>query len=164
MAGSLSASESDRAAYVALALTPGIGSTRLATLLQAFTTAHGALAAPLAFLGAIPGVSKACATAIKSTSVRAGERALDEVGRLGGRCLHQPLQRLCVARAAVREEQHARERRPVDRHHASSEDVVAADRFRDRRRLRELGDTLEELLLRCGQRHLLRRHCRSHEA
>ena len=87
MAGSLSASESDRAAYVALALTPGIGSTRLATLLQAFTTAHGALAAPLAFLGAIPGVSKACATAIKSTSVRAGERVLDEVAKLGGRCL-----------------------------------------------------------------------------
>jgi len=87
VAGSLSASESDRAAYVALALTPGIGSTRLATLLQAFTTAHGALAAPLAFLGAIPGVSKACATAIKSTSVRAGERVLDEVAKLGGRCL-----------------------------------------------------------------------------
>jgi DNA processing protein len=87
VAGSLSASESDRAAYVALALTPGIGFTRLATLLQAFTTAHGALAAPLAFLGAIPGVSKACATAIKSTSVRAGERVLDEVAKLGGRCL-----------------------------------------------------------------------------
>jgi len=87
VAGSLSASESDRAAYVALALTPGIGSTRLATLLQAFTTAHGALAAPLAFLGAIPGVSKACATAIKSTSVRAGERLLDEVAKLGGHCL-----------------------------------------------------------------------------
>jgi DNA processing protein len=79
--------EAGRAAYVALALTPGIGFARLASLLQACTTAHGALAAPLAFLGAIPGISTACATAIKSTSVSAGERVLDEVARLGGRCL-----------------------------------------------------------------------------
>jgi DNA processing protein len=87
VAGGLTPSDAGRAAYVALALTPGIGFARLATLRQAFTTAHGALAAPLAFLSSIPGVSKACATAIKSTSVSAGERVLGEVAQLGGRCL-----------------------------------------------------------------------------
>ena len=87
MAGGLNWSDPDRAAYVALALTPGVGFARFTTLLQACTTAHGALAAPLAFLGSIPGVSRACATAIKSTSVSAGERVLDEVARMGGRIL-----------------------------------------------------------------------------
>jgi DNA processing protein len=87
VAGGLSLSDTGRAAYVALALTPGVGFARLSSLLQACSTAHGALAAPLAFLSSIPGVSRACATAIKSTSVSAGERVLDEVARLDGRCL-----------------------------------------------------------------------------
>ncbi|MGH7733047.1 MAG: hypothetical protein ACREOE_04920, partial [Gemmatimonadales bacterium] len=76
-----------RAAWVALALTPGIGPQRFAALLAATETPHGALSAPFAFLCTIPGISRACATAIKTTSIADGERVLAEVDALGARCL-----------------------------------------------------------------------------
>lgn len=76
-----------RAAYVALALTPGIGPVRLATLLRVFHTPDGALAAPFAFLCSLPGISRAAATAIRSASISEGARVLEQIDRLGGRCL-----------------------------------------------------------------------------
>jgi DNA processing protein len=76
-----------RAAYVALALTPGIGAVRLGKLLQVFETPDGALAAPFAIVCSIPGISRAAATAICSTSLEQGQRALYQLQQLGGTCL-----------------------------------------------------------------------------
>ncbi len=80
-------SDQERAARVALALVNGIGHARRTTLLAACSTAYGALSAPFEFLRALPGVSGACATAIKATSVAQGERVLREVESHGGTCL-----------------------------------------------------------------------------
>lgn len=80
-------SDLERAAQVALAQVNGIGHGRRTTLFQACSSAHGALAAPFEFLCSLPGISTACATAIKATSVAQGERILGEVERHGGRCL-----------------------------------------------------------------------------
>ncbi len=79
--------DQERAAQVALALVNGIGHARRTILLEACSTAYGALAAPFGFLCALPGISTACATAIKGTSVAQGERILREVEQHGGRCL-----------------------------------------------------------------------------
>ncbi len=76
-----------RPAYVALALTPGIGAARLATLLRVFETPDGALQAPFAFLCTLPGISRAAATAIRSARADAGARVLEAIDRLGARCL-----------------------------------------------------------------------------
>lgn len=80
-------SDQERAAQVALALVNGIGHSRRTTLLQACSTAYGALSAPFEFLRALPGISTSCATAIKATSVSQGERVLREVEAHGGCCL-----------------------------------------------------------------------------
>lgn len=79
--------EEERAAYVALALTPGIGAVRMAALLEHCQTALGALSAPFAFLRTIPGISPAAATAVSATSSAVGMRALETVEKLGGRVL-----------------------------------------------------------------------------
>lgn len=79
--------DQERAALVALALVSGVGHTRRTTLLDACSTAYGALSAPFEFLCALPGVSRACATAIKATSVAQGERIIREVESHGGTCL-----------------------------------------------------------------------------
>ena len=76
-----------RAAYVALALTPGIGAARLTSLLRVFRTPDGALQAPFAFLCTVPGISRAAATAICSTRVAAGQKVLNTLERLGAHCL-----------------------------------------------------------------------------
>ncbi len=76
-----------RAAYVALALTSGIGPSRLQAILEACQTATGAFSAPFAFLRSIPGLSPAAASAIAGGSVAPGVRALEETERLGGRVL-----------------------------------------------------------------------------
>ncbi len=73
----------ERAAFVALALVPGIGPTRLASLLQHCHTALGALSAPFAFLCAVPGISTAAATAISAVSPEDGERVLQQAEALG---------------------------------------------------------------------------------
>jgi DNA processing protein len=73
----------ERAAYVALALTPGIGCVRLDALLQHAGSAHGALAAPHAFLERVPGISCAAATAIAAASVETGHRAIAAAEALG---------------------------------------------------------------------------------
>jgi DNA processing protein len=77
----------ERAAYLALALTPGIGAARLETLLQHAGSAHGALSAPFEFLCTVPGISRAAATAIVESSRRGVEPVLRAIERLGGRCL-----------------------------------------------------------------------------
>ena len=77
----------ERAGYIALALTPGIGAARLDTLLQHFGSAHGALSAPFEFLGTVPGISVAAATAIGESHRHGADQVLREVERLGARCL-----------------------------------------------------------------------------
>ncbi len=79
--------EPERAAYLALALTPGIGPSRLQAILDVCHTATGALSAPFAFLRTIPGISAAAATAIAATNPAAGVRAVEAAQRLGGRTL-----------------------------------------------------------------------------
>ena len=71
----------ERAAYVALALTPGIGS-KLPDIISACTTPLGAVLAPSAFLGAA-GFSRAAIAAIKGATVQAGERVLRTAERMG---------------------------------------------------------------------------------
>jgi DNA processing protein len=77
----------ERAAYVALALTRGIGANRMTALLATCETASGALSAPFAFLCTIPGISPAAATAIKETSPEIGAAAMATTRELGGQCL-----------------------------------------------------------------------------
>ena len=79
--------DQERAAWVALALVPGIGPARLHSLIKVCHTPTGALAAPFAFLCTVPGMSSPAASAVKATSVEAGRRVLDEVERAGGRAL-----------------------------------------------------------------------------
>jgi DNA processing protein len=76
-----------RAAYVALAMVPGVGTARLKALLQAFRTPLGALSAPFEFLCALPEISAACATAIRSTSIEAGAEMIRIAEELGGRLI-----------------------------------------------------------------------------
>jgi DNA processing protein len=74
----------DPEAWLTLALTPGIGPTRFQELLRAFGSPDGALAAPFAFLCTVPGISRACATAIKEAAQRRwGAVALEAVEKLG---------------------------------------------------------------------------------
>lgn len=79
--------DQQRAAYVALALTPGIGQSRMHAILQVCHTATGAFSAPFEFLRSIPGITAAAATAIATGGVLAGVRALEETERAGGRAL-----------------------------------------------------------------------------
>jgi DNA processing protein len=73
----------DRAAYVALALTPGIGSARLQNLLASCGSATGALTAPAAFLGTVPGISAAAVSAIAERRITDGERILAAAEQAG---------------------------------------------------------------------------------
>ena len=77
-------SDRGRAAYVALATTPGIGPARMATLLQATGSALGAITAPFALLCSLPGISRAAATAIRQASVDRGHSILTRLSQLGG--------------------------------------------------------------------------------
>jgi DNA processing protein len=77
----------ERAAWVAVALTPGIGASRMRYLLAACHTAYGALTAPFSLLCAIPGLSGAVATALKQRSLADGEAAIAEAERLGAQVL-----------------------------------------------------------------------------
>lgn len=79
--------DDERAAYLALALIPGIGPARLAALHEACSSWSGALAAPLAFLCTIPGISRAAATAIRSASGADGIRVLERMAQRGSRVL-----------------------------------------------------------------------------
>jgi len=80
-------SDASRNAYIALALTPGIGAARLAALLARFGSASAVLAAPFRELCSVPGISPAAATAIGERTDGDGEKMLDQAQALGGRCL-----------------------------------------------------------------------------
>lgn len=60
--------DEERLAYLALALTPGIGPVRLQSLARSFGSWRRALAAPLATLAVAPTMNLAAATAIQSTT------------------------------------------------------------------------------------------------
>ena len=77
----------ERSAYVTLALVPGIGSSRLGTVLRTFGGPIGALEAPFELLSHLPGFSRAAATALRCARVEQGERALERMAELGGHCL-----------------------------------------------------------------------------
>ena len=79
--------DEQRAAYVALALTPGIGPGRLHAILEACHTATGAFSAPFAFLRSIPGLTPAAASAVAAGSAKVGAEAIERAERLGGRVL-----------------------------------------------------------------------------
>ena len=84
----MTTSTNDREAWITLALTPGIGPARFQSLIRAFGSPLGAQSAPFAFLCAVPGISRACATAIKEGAVRRwGAVALEGVERLGARAV-----------------------------------------------------------------------------
>src|SRR5690606_15443635 len=73
----------DRAAYLAVALAPGIGIGRLHSLLSVCCTPRGALEAPFEFLCTIPGISRSAATGLAQRTLADGERVLAELARLG---------------------------------------------------------------------------------
>jgi len=75
------------AAYLALAEVPGIGPARLRTLVAAFESAAGALHAPHGAIAALPGLSRAAATAIRACSPKSGHDILERLERLGASLL-----------------------------------------------------------------------------
>ena len=77
----------ERSAYLALALTPGIGSARLHSLLHHFGSALGALSAPFEFLRTAPGISAAAATAIGESRARGVGPMLSRLDELGAHML-----------------------------------------------------------------------------
>jgi len=77
----------ERVARVALSLAPAVGPVRMAALLQACSTALGAFSAPFAFLCSVPGISRACATAIRQLSPEDGARTITRTEALGGEVL-----------------------------------------------------------------------------
>lgn len=77
----------ERAAWVAIALTPGIGSARMRYLIEEFKTAHGALTAPFSLLCAVTGISGATATALKQRTLTWGESVIAEAERSGAQVL-----------------------------------------------------------------------------
>jgi len=77
----------DRASHVALALAPGIGPARFATLIEAFGSADGALSAPFEFLCRLPGFSRAGATTVRTVKREEGEKALAAAEAMGAGCL-----------------------------------------------------------------------------
>jgi DNA processing protein len=62
------------------------------SILQVCHTASGAFSAPFELLRSIPGMNAAAASAISAAGIGAGERALEEIERLGARALlaHDP--------------------------------------------------------------------------
>jgi DNA processing protein len=79
--------DDERVAYLALTQVPGMGAVRLKTLLSACQTAIGAHSAPIAFLGALPGFSRATASAIKAIPLEAGRKTAEDAARLGAQVL-----------------------------------------------------------------------------
>jgi len=75
------------AAYLALAQVPGIGAARLRTLVAAFESAASVFHAPHGAIAALPGFTRAAATAIRAGSPRAGHAVLDQLDRHGAAVL-----------------------------------------------------------------------------
>ena len=72
------------AAYVALALVPGVGRVRLEILMQTFGSADAVLAATFRQLNSVVRISRAAATAIHKTTTAAGTEIIDKVAGQGG--------------------------------------------------------------------------------
>src|SRR2546425_2747361 len=87
MADAADAGRDELAATLGIAQVPGIGPVRLRTLLAAFGGAGAALQAPHGAIAALPGFSRAAATAIRGVSVGAGREILEQLDRLGARVL-----------------------------------------------------------------------------
>jgi DNA processing protein len=83
-------SDSEREAYLTLALIPGIGPSRLMALIDKFGTPSGALSAPLEFLRTIRGFPDVAVAAIGSANRAAAHRALAALHQIGGRLLLPP--------------------------------------------------------------------------
>jgi len=79
--------DDQRLAYLALTQVPGLGPTRLQTLLSAFRTPLGAHSAPFESLRALPGFSHACASALKATPLETGLVLVERADRVGARIL-----------------------------------------------------------------------------
>jgi DNA processing protein len=77
----------ERVAWVALALTPGVGPSRLHALVQACHSPLGAISAPFEFLRTVPGLTTAAATALAGATLAQGEEALERTEKLGGQVL-----------------------------------------------------------------------------
>ena len=77
----------ERDAYLALTQVPGLGPARLQILLEACHTPLGAHSAPFAFLCTLPGMTAACATAIKQTPLVTGRRLAEAIDGLGATIL-----------------------------------------------------------------------------
>ena len=77
----------ERIAYLTLTQVPGMGSARLKALFTAFPTALGAHSAQFAFLCAIPGFSRALASALKATPLETGRTTLENAAKLGAKVL-----------------------------------------------------------------------------
>ena len=75
------------AIYLALAQIPGIGAVRLRTLLAAFGGAGAAVQAPAGAIAALPGFTKAAATAVRQCRREQGEQVLESLDRLGAHAL-----------------------------------------------------------------------------
>ena len=73
----------ERVAYIALALVPGIGPTRLDSLKQVCGSWSGALSAPFAFLSTIPSMNAAAATAIATADPDRVKQLFDQLAKLG---------------------------------------------------------------------------------
>ena len=79
--------DDERVAYLALTQVPGMGAARLKTLLSTCNTSIGAHSAPIAFLGALPGFSRAIASAIKATPLETGRKTAEDAARLGAQVI-----------------------------------------------------------------------------
>jgi DNA processing protein len=76
-----------RLAYLALTQVAGLGPARLQSLLEVCHTPLGAHSAPIAFLCTVPGINRACATAIKETPLATGRQLVEAAERIGARIL-----------------------------------------------------------------------------
>ncbi|HET8624171.1 MAG TPA: DNA-processing protein DprA [Gemmatimonadales bacterium] len=79
--------DAERAAWIAVALTPGIGAARLAALLTEFGSASAILDAPGFALRHVPGVGAALRAALRARSTRDGEQVVVAAAAVGGRVL-----------------------------------------------------------------------------
>ncbi len=77
----------ERAAWVALALTPAIGPGRMKHLIDACGSATGALSAPVAFLGTVEAMTPAAATAVRQATVEGGAEVIARAEAMGAAVL-----------------------------------------------------------------------------
>jgi DNA processing protein len=79
--------DDQRVAYLALTQVPGLGASRLQTLLSNFGSPLGAYRAPFAVLCTLPGCSAAFASALKATPLDVGRRLMETAERMGATIL-----------------------------------------------------------------------------